>query len=131
MQAMAKMGTTKGSHTKVKEFSKELTTAHTALMTRIKELATKKGAPIPTAMEKDDRLKLDAIEKLSGLTFDKRFMKEVADEHEDMIENYEEAIRESKDADVKSFAEKSLPGIRDHLAKAKTIVSELEGSASK
>jgi putative membrane protein len=130
MQAMIKMGGLKGSHTKVKEFSKEITPLHTSMADQLKGLATKKGINLPATLEKDDRLKLDVMEKLSGLTFDKRFMKEMVDENTDLIENFDEALRECNDAELKSFAEKTVPQLRDHLAKAKVVLSTLEGNAS-
>jgi len=62
----------------------------------------------------------DLSEK-TGTDFDEAYMKMMVNDHKDDVDKFEECSKDSKDADLKAFATKTLPVLQKHLAEAKTI----------
>ena len=54
------------------------------------------------------------MEKLEGASFDKAYVAAMVDGHKKMITVFEQASV-SKDPQIKAFAEKTLPALREHL----------------
>ncbi len=61
------------------------------------------------------------LEKLQGEEFDREFLKDMAKGHKQAIQLYETQIKEGKDSAVKSYAEKTLPMLRNHLKDAEKL----------
>jgi putative membrane protein len=62
----------------------------------------------------------DRLGKLDGTAFDKAYVAEMIKEHKAAIAAFQ---RESKsaDPDVKAFAEKTLPTLKEHLSQAQAV----------
>jgi putative membrane protein len=69
---------------------------------------------------------LDDLNKKSGKDYDKSFMKMMVSDHQKVIDAFEKASKDAKDADVKSWVDKTLPTLRKHLDSAKAINSSLK-----
>jgi putative membrane protein len=62
----------------------------------------------------------------SGADFDKEFISMMVSEHEDDIGMFTKESKKGDDADVRSFAESSLPKLQEHLNRAQQISSTLK-----
>jgi putative membrane protein len=69
------------------------------------------GLPGPT---QEQEATYDRLDKLEGTAFDQAWIDEMAQKHEASIESFTTASK-STDAEVKAFAEKTLPVIKHHL----------------
>lgn len=74
----------------------------------------------------DHQESLEELSKLSGREFDLRYMEEMIDDHEAGIAAVERKAENASDADVKAWAAKTLPKMRQHLERAKTIKETLD-----
>ena len=54
------------------------------------------------------------------------FMTAMVKKHEATIDMFEKAANDSKDSDVKTFINNTLPKVREHLDSAKAIRKELK-----
>jgi predicted outer membrane protein len=72
------------------------------------------------------------LESLSGADFDRAFASHMVAGHEKAIHFFANASANLQDADLKKFAEKTLPTLRDHLRMAQELQSKVgDWSASR
>src|SRR6185503_13939707 len=56
----------------------------------------------------------DKLAKLSGADFDREYMDMMVKDHVKDVKEFEEASAKAKDADLKAWAAKTLPTLREH-----------------
>ena len=59
---------------------------------------------------------------LSGAEFDRMYVEHMVKDHEKDIKEFEKESSKGEDSDVKSFAEQTLPKLREHLQTAQGLV---------
>ncbi|WP_434043199.1 MULTISPECIES: DUF4142 domain-containing protein [Sorangium] len=111
----------------VKSFGQRMIDDHSAVNKRLAELAQRKGVLVPKELDQKHREKVDELSKKTGAEFDRAYMSEMVDDHENDIKQFEKASKEAKDADLKSFAAGTLPKLREHLALARQIHGKVKG----
>jgi putative membrane protein len=116
----AQLAQQKSQDAKVKEFADKMVTDHTANNKQLASLAEQKGVTVPTALDAKDQKQLDKLSSLDGAKFDKAYLKAQVRDHEAMLKLLQHEAKSGKDADLKSFAEQTIPTVQDHLTMAKT-----------
>lgn len=111
----------KGSYADVKSFASMLYKDHTGVNQAVKDLAASKNVVLPDSIANDPKNDLDRIKKLSGRELDKEFVNLMINWHESSISSFEKALSDTKDPDVRAFADKTLPALRSHLETAKAL----------
>ena len=62
----------------------------------------------------------------AGKNFDRDYMEQMIEDHKADVELFETAADDEKlDLDLRSYAKRTLPTLRDHLSQAQTIHSKL------
>ena len=56
------------------------------------QIANKKGAPLPPAMDKQHQMLADKLSQLQGPEFDRMYMRHMVDDHKEAVALFEEAI---------------------------------------
>ena len=74
----------------------------------------------------DHREDFEELSKLSGREFDRKYIEEMIDDHEEGIADVERKAENASDPDVKAWASKTLPKMRQHLERAKSIKETLD-----
>jgi putative membrane protein len=80
-----------------------------------------KAATIPTALDSDQRQRLDQLQKLSGKQFDEAYKRDAIQNHENLVSLIEEYSRNGDNNEVKQWASKILPEIRGGLKFSETL----------
>jgi putative membrane protein len=126
----AKMAEQKATDPAIKEHAAKLVKDHTQANSELMQLASSKGVTLPAKLPRDKQGELDKLSKLSGAAFDRDFMRRVGiADHQADIKEFEKGSRSAKDPELKSWIDKTLPGLRDHLAQAQKIPATATGSA--
>ena len=73
----------------------------------------------------DDRQMAVDWDSLSGVDFDRAFAKHMVAGHEKAIHEFEAASASLSDADLKEYADNTLPVLRDHLRMAQDLQSQI------
>ena len=123
----SKMALEKASDPKVKEFAKHMVEDHTKANEELRSLASSKGVELPDgpSLLQKGKSKL-MLSTADGEDFDRRYMDSMGiTAHEDTIELFEKAVKEAEDAEVKAFAQKTLPKLQEHLKMAQEIQQSL------
>jgi putative membrane protein len=66
------------------------------------------------------------MDKMDDATFDKDYMDQMVKDHEKDVKAFEEIAQDGSDADVKAWANKTLPTLKKHLELAKEIQGKLK-----
>lgn len=118
---LGKIAQTNGSSQRVKNFGKMIATDHTKASDELKSIAMKKNVTLPTTLGEDHQKMVDKLKSKKGVDFDKDYMDMMVSDHKNDIDEFEDAAKDSKDADLKAFATKILPILKMHLDSAKAI----------
>lgn len=117
--AIAKLAQEKAENADVKSFAAKLEKDHSQANTELTELATKKNVTLADA--KGHGPVYAKLEKLSGAAFDRAFVAAMVDDHQKDVRAFEKVANGSGDADVKAFAAKTLPTLKDHLTQVQDL----------
>jgi putative membrane protein len=144
------------SNEEVKQFAQRMIDDHSKANTELMLLAQSKGITLPAnphvgsggqmntsvsnatgmtntdsskAMKgKDDHKKMgDKMSKLSGAEFDREYMKHQVEDHDKAVALFERQAKKGKDAELKAFAERTLPTLKEHQQMARDIHSKVSG----
>lgn len=81
-------------------------------------------------MSKDHQMAMDRLGKLSGAEFDREYLKMDLNDHKKTVDLFEKQARSGRDAELKAFAEKTLPTLREHHQMARDLAGKVSGSNS-
>jgi putative membrane protein len=105
----------KGSSPAVKELGQRMIDDHTKANEELKSLAGKMSLPFPTEADTGSKATYDKLEKLSGPSFDKAYVKTMAKDHDAAVKVYKREIATAGvDSVVKEWAQKTLGVIEQH-----------------
>ncbi len=122
---LGNLAQTKAIDPRVKNFGAMMIKDHTQANTEMKTLADGKGVALPPTLGEDHQKHVNDLQQKSGAEFDKAYISMMVDDHKKDISEFEDAAK-LDDADVKAFAQKTLPVLRTHLDSAKAINSALK-----
>ena len=105
----------------VKSFAQKLVDDHTKANDELSQYATAHGVTIPSEMEGKAKEAKERLMKLTGKNFDQAFVKQMVDDHTSTIKAFEDESKNGTDADLKSWVDKTLPTLRDHLKMAQDL----------
>jgi len=123
---MGELGQQKATSQRVKDFSAMMVKDHSEANDKVKALASQKNITLPASVSDEHQKAMDMLSKKSGKDFDKAFMDAMVKDHEKAIDLFEAGMKDAKDPDVSSLADKTLPTLRTHLDSAKSVRSSLK-----
>ena len=123
---LAKLAQTNANSDEVKKLGKMMEQDHSAAMTELNGLASKKQITIPTSITDNGQSAYKTLSEKKGKDFDKAYGDMIVDGHKDAISIFEKASTDCKDADIKSWAAGMLPKLRSHMDKAMTCQKNME-----
>jgi putative membrane protein len=98
-----------------KEIAARIVTDYSKSNKELVDLGKKKGLGISTEGK---------AQQISAQDFDKRYLNLVVQEHQEESRVFEKEAKSGDDADIKNWAAKTLPTIKQHLALAKDALSK-------
>jgi len=118
----SKLAQQKAQRADVKAFAETMVGDHTKVADELKQLAASKKVSLPDGPSMKQKAELKMISAGDDAKFDERYSKSFGVKaHEDTIKLFEDAAAKASDADVKAFAQKTLPGLKHHLEMARTL----------
>jgi putative membrane protein len=116
----------KASNADVKQFAQHMVDDHSKANESLIALAQRKNIKLSSEMGEEHQKTYKRLEKLSGAKFDKAYMKDMVQDHEKDVKEFEEASNDkSKADDIRAWAREQLPVLRNHLQMAKDIEKRL------
>lgn len=118
---IGELGVKKADSAEVKAFAVTIVADHTKANEELKALATTKGVELSTVIDPKQAEIFQKLEKVSGVEFDKHFISEIVSGHKKCVSNFETVSTDSKDVELKAWANKMLPALKAHLEMAKGL----------
>ena len=122
---LGRVATQRAVRPSVRSFAERMVADHGRANAELAALARREGLDVPTALEPSQQAMRDRLSGLSGPDFDRAYMSEIVRDHTEDIALFERAAEISSDPDLKAWAARSLPMLRDHLALARQVNSEV------
>jgi putative membrane protein len=118
--------TTAGSNPEVKTYANKLLADHTKAHEDLQKLAAQKGFALPAQIAGGHDDMVADLTKLGGAQLDKKYAKEMVDDHEKDVKEFREAAKDVKDADLRAWAQKQIPVLEGHLTEAKALEKKIK-----
>ena len=119
--AVGQLAGEKAMNAKVKAFASMMVTDHSKVNEELMAIAKAKNITLPSAPDEEHQKKKADLAAKTGADFDKAYVDAMIDGHKKTISLFEDAAKNCKDADLKAFAEKTLPTIKGHLTEIESI----------
>jgi putative membrane protein len=123
---LGQLGQQKATNAQVKEFGAMMVHDHSMANDEVKALAAKRSVTLPSMPGDDKKKDKDDLAKKSGADFDKAFMSQMVDDHQETIDLFENSSGKVNDSEVKTFINNTIPKLKMHLDSAKAIQKRLK-----
>ncbi len=111
---------------RVQSFAQHMIDDHTRMNEELRSIAREKNLEVADDATLMDQGKVMIMQMRDGDGFDRHYMGNQVNAHEQTIELYENASQNLTDQELRELAQESLPKLREHLAKAQELHSALE-----
>jgi putative membrane protein len=105
----------KSTNSDVKQFAQRILEDQTKVDTELKDLTIQKGVALDSVTTRATVL------KGAGDEFDRAYLKRIVAVQEKDVTAFEKASQGAVDPQIRAFAEKTLPKLRDHLQLARAL----------
>src|SRR5438105_3300626 len=125
LTAVWSLTTPRAARPSVRSFAERVVTDHEKNNAELTTLARSKGIDVSSTLDTTHQAMRDRLSGLSGADFDRAYMSEMVRDHTEDVALFEREAQSASDADVKAYAARSLPTLREHLALARQVNSEV------
>lgn len=131
---LSQMALEKGSSDAVKDYAKRMvaehSTANEKLMSIINATIPEQWRPKKEANTKKLN-EVRELKKLSGEKFDRQYMAMMVKEHKQAVDLYQKEAKSGVTEELKSFADTTLPTLKEHLKMAQDVARKVGASTGK
>lgn len=86
-------------------------------------LAEQKGIDVPNTLDERHQKMIDQMDELEGAAFERRYLRQQLAGHQRAVRLFAAEAEHGKDPEIREFARKNLPVLRQHLKMAKDFAS--------
>ena len=118
---LGRLATQQGASDAVKQFGQRMVDDHGKANQELMSLAQSKGITLPTEIDEKHKKDMTKLSSLSGAEFDREYGKMMLADHRKDVSEFEKQSTRGTDADLKAFASKTLPTLKEHLKMAEAL----------
>ncbi|WP_456686726.1 DUF4142 domain-containing protein [Bradyrhizobium sp. P5_C11_2] len=109
--------------TKADDFAKKMIADHTTSTDAIKSMVQggKVKADVPASLDRKHQSMIDKLKDLNGDDFEKQYRSDQISGHKNTVDLYKRYAKGGDNADLKAFAEKTLPIVEHHQKMAEEL----------
>lgn len=127
---LGKMALARASDQRVKDYAQMMIDDHNKSNDELMTIAAKKNITLPPVPSEDHAKNMRDLQDLSGREFDNAYINQMVRDHGNVVSLFEDAAKGANDADLKSFASKTLPVLQGHHERAKELRDSLDGGTT-
>jgi len=124
--ALGNLAQQKSANEKIRNFGAMMVKDHSAANAELADLAKTKNISIPATVSADDQKKIDALAKKSVKAFDKAYVDAMIEGHKKALKLFQDEAQNGTDADLKTFASKTVAVVQAHLEAITEIQASLK-----
>jgi putative membrane protein len=119
----SKLAASRSRDARVKKFADHMVKDHQKTTEELKQVLAraKINLPLPSAPGPEHQAMLGQLQGNYGAQFDEIYAKMAVKGHEDAVALFERYSREGDNADLKKWAAKTLPNLKQHLSEARQL----------
>jgi putative membrane protein len=123
---LGKLAQERASAAAIKKFGERLVADHSKMNKELEMIAKSHGMTLPDNLDQKHQELVDQLSKMNGAAFDRAFTKDLTSGHEAAIKQFDAEAKSGQDADLKAWAERWLPTLREHLEQVRTAAKQLD-----
>jgi putative membrane protein len=127
---LGELAAQRSQNPEVQEFGKRMAVDHGQANDTLMEIAGQKGIELPQTLSDDAQETYEDFQERSGEDFDEAYMDEMVSDHEDDVDAFESYVEDAEDSELRSFAEQTLPTLKEHLQLARQTQERVESGAA-
>ena len=112
----------------VKALAQRIVSDYKRIEEDLKAVATRKRFVLPTEPGKDHKEIIEMVSSQTGIAFDLAYMNQMVELHKKLVSKYEDAAEEGADIDIRTFASKQLPLLRQHRQMAESLEEKINNA---
>jgi putative membrane protein len=121
----SKMAQQKTRNSSIADFAKMMVSDHGKTSRQLMSLTGGlKGVEVPKAMDAEHKQKLDQLKKAAANQFDAQYKAAQIEGHEKAVALFESYSQSGDAAEIKKFAQDTLPKLREHLQHAQQLQTD-------
>jgi putative membrane protein len=111
--AISRVAASRTSNPEVRRFAQMMINDHEEAVEQLSAMAANRGVSLPAKDPRPERW-----EKRDAKNFDREYLEQMIDDHEDVVKLFANHAKEGEDADTVAYARKHLPKLQRHLQHA-------------
>lgn len=119
----AQLAQQRSASPQVKQFANRMMTDHTQANTELQQIAQQENITLPTEPNAKDASAYRKLSGLNGSAFDQAYAEDAVTDHQQDIALFRKEAQSGQDPALKSFAQKTLPILQQHLQLARSLNS--------
>ena len=114
----------------VKQFGARMVQDHTNANQQLTPILSAKDVQVPAQLDAAHRRTYDRLSNMRGAEFDRAYMHDMVQDHEKDVKKFRQEAEHGGDADLKGFAQNTLPVLEQHLKMAQDTNKSLTAVGS-
>jgi putative membrane protein len=120
------LATQKAKNPDVKRFAQRMVADHSKADAELKQLVSNMAMTVPASLNDEQKAERDRLAKLSGDEFDREYMSLMSAGHDKAVNAFQDEAENGSIPEVKQWAAKILPTLKEHQAMAKDIAAKMK-----
>jgi len=122
---LGQLAADKASNSDVKQFAQRMVDDHSRANEELMRIASQYNVTVSDALTPEAEKTHHRLATLSGAAFDREYMSHMVKDHNKDVAEFEKVSNQAGNADLKNFASKTLPTLREHLQLAKDTAKKV------
>jgi putative membrane protein len=125
-QRFAEVAAKQAEDAKIKESAAALAKEYAKLDEKVRDYALKTSLNLSTGLEPTMRVRLEKLPNLKGDEFSREYTRAMVEIQENLVRLFEAKAMDADNADLKSYAAKALPTLKDQLKEARAAAERFK-----
>jgi putative membrane protein len=122
---MADVAINRSENQEIEQIAASIRLDHRSAGNELKSIAASEGWTVPVAMMDKHQRKVENLKNSNVEDFDQEYLDVMVSTHEDIIAKFEKCADKSYDPQVTSWANRTLPILRQHLEQCKELSNKV------
>lgn len=118
---LGQLAVDQASSPEVRKFGQRMVDDHSRANRELMDICERKGLTPDKNMGRHHQELMERLSKLSGADFDRQYVSHLVKDHDEAIELFEREAKDGQDPDLRAYAEKALPTLREHQQMARDL----------
>lgn len=123
---LGRIAAQKGATDEVRQFGQKMVDDHSKANQDLMQVASSKGWTLPASLDAKHQADVGKMSSLSGEAFDRAYVKMMVSDHKKDVGEFQKESTRGADADIKSFATRTLPTLQEHLQMIQRIDAKMK-----